>query len=130
MDPAKARPGFALSVVRWAARVLGIPPTAMVVVFLIAHAVAEEETQLASVADFAAVGSIALMAIAFVAAWFWEAAGGAALLAGYVILAVAQGRLVPAPFYLFFPALGLVFVWCHSQSGKSRPPGEAGSSSS
>jgi hypothetical protein len=126
MDSEAARPGFAVTVIRWAARAVGIPPTAVIVFFFAAHAFAEEEEMhLASAADFVAIGSIAFMALAFLVAWIWEGPAGGALLAGYVSFAFAQGRLVPSPFYLFFPALGLVFLWCDQQSRKSRRPGKA-----
>ena len=128
MDSAAERQGFVVSMVRWAARAIGIPPTAMALYFL-SHLFAEDRMRLWSSADFVAIGSMALMALAFMVAWVWEGPAGGALLAGYIILAFAQGRLVPSLFYLLFPALGLVFLWCDQQSRKSRRPGKAETSS-
>ena len=54
------RQGLALTVVRWAARAIGIPPTGMVLFFLASHASAEEGMQLASAADFVAIGVLSI----------------------------------------------------------------------
>ena len=91
------RQSFAVNMVRWAARAIGIPPTAMALYFL-AHLLAEDRMRLWSAADFVAIGSMALMALAFMFAWVWEGPAGGVLIAGYIILAFAQGLLVPSFF--------------------------------
>ena len=115
VEDATARTRVAVNGVRWTARILG----GLVAAFLLPFLIGGGESGAITAADAVALTAIVIMVIALVVGWFREGVAATMLLAGYAVLAIAQGRLVPAPPFLLFPILGLMFAFCAWTSWKA-----------
>ena len=112
--------------IRWFTRILG----ALLVLFVLMSAVwgllgpPPEVASKISDRDMPLMIGMIIMLVGIIIAWFREGIGGLLIVGGFIFFVVVElitGNKFDAWFFLVFPALGLLHLFCWWQSRKLSP---------